>query len=60
MAKKRKRRGIWIAMDGSRVRFELDRRQGLLVRRHGKRMKRVSFEMLYDVAVGQPQLNLPV
>lgn len=45
-------------MDGSRVRFELNRKAGLIVRRHGHRQKVISFQRLYDTAVEQPQLPL--
>jgi len=39
----KKRRGIWIRIDGTRVRFELNRRQGLIVRRRGKPATVLSF-----------------
>lgn len=52
------RRGIWIRVDGARVRFELNRKAGLIVRRHGQRPKTISFPRLYDAAVEQPQLSL--
>ena len=54
----KKRRGIWIRVDGSPVRFELNRQKGLLVRRHGRRLKVISFQRLYDKAIEQPQLPL--
>lgn len=54
----KKRRGMWIRVDGTRVRFELNRKFGLLVRRHGSRQRVVSFTRLYDSAVEQPQLPL--
>lgn len=54
----RKRRCTWIRVDGTRVRFELNRKAGLWVRRHGKRQIAVSFPRLYDTAVKQPQLPM--
>lgn len=54
----KKRRGMWIRVDGSRVRFELKRGKGLLVRRHGHPLRIISFARLYDTAVEQPQLPL--
>lgn len=54
----KKRRGMWVRVDGSRVRFELNRKAGLLVRRHGHKAKVISFPRLYDTAVEQPQLPL--
>jgi hypothetical protein len=55
----RKYRGIWKLVDGQRVRFELDRKQGLIVQRRGKRQARiVSFAQLNDVALGQLKMNL--
>lgn len=55
----RKYRGIWKLVDGQRVRFELDRKQGLIVMRKGKRQARiVSFSQLNDVAIGQLKMNL--
>jgi len=52
------RRGIWIRLDGARVRFILNRKKGLIVRRHGHPEKIVSFQSAYDHAVGQPQLPI--
>jgi hypothetical protein len=51
-------RGIWKRVDGARVRFELSRRKGLMVRRGRLPQRTISFERLYDVAVEQPQLPL--
>jgi len=54
----KKRRGMWIRVDGAPVRFQLDRKRGLLVRRGRQRQHLISFARLYDTAVEQPQLPL--
>ena len=54
-----RRRGIWIRLDGARVRFELDRKHGLSVKRGRRRPEKlVSFRDLADVADGQIKMNL--
>ncbi|HMP82766.1 MAG TPA: hypothetical protein PKA41_08710 [Verrucomicrobiota bacterium] len=56
-----KRRGIWKRIDGSDVRFELDRKNGLRVQR-GRKRKRpehiTGFRDLLDLAEGQIKMNL--
>ena len=54
----KKRRGMWIRVDGAPVRFELNRRRGLIVRRGRQPARVISFPRLYDIAVDQPQLTL--
>jgi hypothetical protein len=54
-----KRRGIWKRIDGTTVRFALDRKNGLSVRRGRRRPARVlSFRDLLDLAEGQIKMNL--
>jgi hypothetical protein len=52
-------RGMWLRIDGSRVRFQLDRKAGLRVRRGRRRKERVvSFPELLALAEGQLTMNL--
>jgi hypothetical protein len=58
MAKK-KYRGIIRRIDGSNVRFALNRKDGLHFRRGRRRKERiVSFQNLLDLAEGQIRMNL--
>lgn len=54
----KKRRGIRVRVDGALVRFELNRKSGLLVRRGRQPQRVISFQDLYDQANGQPRLTL--
>ena len=55
----RKRRGIWKRVGGSKVRYEIDRKHGLKVRRGRRRPERIiSFADLLDLAEGQLRMNL--
>ena len=57
--KTRRRRGIWKRVDGNSVRYELDRKRGLKVRRGRRRKERViGFSDLLDLAEGQLKMNL--
>lgn len=59
MRARRKPRGIIKRVDGSAVRFALDRRDGLHVRRGRRRKERVvSWQQLLDLADGQIRMNL--
>lgn len=59
MAKRRKRRWLWKRIDGAKVGFAVDRRDGLHVRRGRRRPERVvSFQDLLDLAEGQFRMNL--
>lgn len=58
MARKR-HHGIIKRLDGATVRFALDRRTGLHVRRGRRRKEQiVSFQTLLDLAEGQILMNL--
>lgn len=55
----KKGRGMWTRIDGSKVRFQLDRKVGLRVRRGRRRKERiVTFNDLLDLAEGQMRMNL--
>jgi hypothetical protein len=57
--RRRKARGIIKRVDGSTIRFALDRRDGLHVRRGRRRRERiVSWQQLLDLAEGQIRMNL--
>lgn len=54
-----KRRAIWKRIDGSNIRFQLNRATGLHVRRGRRRKERiVGFRDLLDLAEGQLRMNL--
>ncbi len=54
----KRKRGIWIRLDGANVRFEL-RRTGLSVRHGRRRPERIiNFQDLSDLATGQIKMNL--
>lgn len=56
---RKSKRGMWVRIDGSSVRFQLDRKVGLRVRRGRRRKERVtSFRDLLDLAEGQLRMNL--
>ncbi|HEY4417589.1 MAG TPA: hypothetical protein VGO57_18000 [Verrucomicrobiae bacterium] len=56
---RRKARGIIKRVDGSTVRFALDRRDGLHVRRGRRRKEKlISWQQLLDLAEGQIRMNL--
>ncbi len=59
MPTRRKQRGMWKRIDGSKVRFALNRKTGLHVRRGRRRRERIiSFQDLLDLAEGQFRLNI--